>query len=251
MPGSDALRLLVVGGSGYVGTLVLPLMRGFSIRIFDRVPPRPWPEGSSAEYVEGDVTDPAALAEALRGMDLLLYMPMGKGDAPRQIEDPTAAYDVNVKGLHLALAVGLKTGVRRAVHISTLSVYEGHLDIRSGVTDREDVPPEPKSVYGFTKRLGEEVCAFFHRTHGMPIISLRLFHPVSEADWRRSYDPDRPNFRTSAPDLARAFTAALLLEHTGYEIIHITGDASGQVYHHEKARRLLGWSPTAHEGVKG
>src|SRR5205823_5597424 len=100
-------NLLVVGGSGYVGNLVLPLMTDqFRITIFDQNPP-PFNIQHST-FNSGDVTDPTALESAARGMDLLLYMAMG-----RSIADPISSYDVNVKGLHLAMEAAVKAGIKR------------------------------------------------------------------------------------------------------------------------------------------
>jgi nucleoside-diphosphate-sugar epimerase len=242
------MRVLVVGGSGKVGRMVLPLLdKRFELRVFDRNPP-PFPVW---EYVQGNVTDLAALRPAAEEMDALFYMAMGTG--PRKtpqdpgslydVNDATAAYDVNVKGVHMALQGAVEAGIKRAVYTSSLSVYDGHLDIRSGVTDREDVPPAPTTVYGFTKRLGEQVFERFHRAHRLPVLILRLFLPVTQADWKAKHDPAHVDCRTSAPDLARAFTAALDFEHDGFEIVHVTGDHTGRAYHHEKAKRLLGWEP--------
>src|SRR5262245_15682561 len=152
------MRVLVIGGSGYVGSLVLPfLAERFTLRVFDRNPPA----DPGWDYAPGDITDPDTLLAAAQGHDALLYMAMGTTRGNPGINDAIPAYDVNVKGVHLALDAAVKAGIRRAVYTSSLSVYEGHLDIRSGASDTEEVPPEPRSTYGFTKRLGEEVGAFF------------------------------------------------------------------------------------------
>lgn len=232
--------LLVVGGSGNVGRMVLPILaERFRLRIFDRVPP----SDSAWEYVQGDVTDPEVLHTAAQGMERLLYMAMGTLRGLPEIQFPVPSYDVNVKGVHLALDAAVRAGIRRAVYISTLSVYDGHLSTLSGQTDREDTPAEPRAVYGFTKLLGEEVCRYFHRTHNLPVLVLRLHSPVSREQWHALHDPTKVQAHTSAPDLARALIAALELEHSGFEVIHITGDYTGRAYHHEKAKRLLGWEP--------
>ena len=232
-------KLLVVGGSGYVAGLVLPLLeRRFALRVYDRNPP----SDPSWEFMPGEVTDFDALRAAAEGMDLLLYMAMGKAH-PGGIQNIKNAHDVNVKGVHLALEAAVQAGIKRAVYTSSLSVHDGH-DLLSGAFDSETVPAEPMSVYGFTKSMGEEVCRFVHRVHHLPILALRLFLPVSQEDWHAKHDSTKAvDPRTSAPDLARALEAALLLKHDSFEAIHITGDTSGRAYSHEKAKRLLGWEP--------
>ena len=236
---SNRPQLLVVGGSGYVASLVLPLLQDrFDLRIYDQFSPATL----SCPFYQGDVTDFDALRNAIEGADLVLYMAMGKA-GPDGIENIKFAHTVNVLGLHVALNVAVKAGVNRAVYTSSLSVHDGH-DLVSGDFDSETVSPEPRSIYGLTKWMGEEACRFVHRVHGLPILALRLFLPVSEEEWHAKHDPSKPvDPRTSAPDLARALESALLLEHDGFEVVHVTGDTSGRAYKHEKAKRLLGWEP--------
>ena len=99
------MRVLVIGGSGYLGTLVLPfLVERHDLRVLD---PRP-PAGPVVEYVQGSACDFDALSEAVAGMEAVLYMAMGSyvrvgGDDWGTIESRVNAFDVNVKGLHLAL----------------------------------------------------------------------------------------------------------------------------------------------------
>src|SRR5205823_11777902 len=114
--------------------------------------------------------------------------------------------------------------------------------------DSEEVPPEPRTVYGLTKWMGEEACRYVHRVHKLPVLALRLFLPVSEEQWAAKHDRYQTlDPRTAAPDLARALESALLLDHHGFDVIHITGDTTGRAFHHEKAKRLLGWEPLKRE----
>jgi nucleoside-diphosphate-sugar epimerase len=237
-------QLLVIGGSGYVGRLVLPsLAERFSLRLFDRnAPDFPVTPSREKQAIHlGDVTDPAALEQAAAGAELLLYMAMGRV-GQYGINDICTSYDVNAKGVHLAMDAAARAGVKRAVYTSSLSVYDGS-DLLSGEFDSEEVPPEPQTIYGHTKWLGEQACRFVSRMQGLPIAALRLYHPVSQEKWLERHDPTKVDAHTSAPDLARALIAALNWEHEGFEVIHVTGDTSGRAYRHEKAKRLLGWEP--------
>ena len=238
--GGDGMRILVIGGAGKVGGLVLPYLgQEFNLRVYDLRPPAS-PEW---EYMEGSVLDEEALESAAQGCDGLLYMAMGRLLQDRRGFSVPDAYDINVKGVHFALAAAARAGIRHVVYTSSLSVFQNTLDITSGATDREETLPEPTSVYALTKWMGEEVCRFFHRTRQLPIVVLRLFSPVSQEQWHRHRPAHGVYCSTSAPDVARAYAAALRLEHQGLEIIHITGDTTGRAYRHEKARRVLGWEP--------
>ncbi|MDQ5851506.1 MAG: NAD(P)-dependent oxidoreductase, partial [Chloroflexota bacterium] len=58
--------VLVIGGSGYVGGLVLPILaQHHTLRVFDLRPPA----DGGWEYIAGDISDPDELARAAMGMD--------------------------------------------------------------------------------------------------------------------------------------------------------------------------------------
>ena len=154
------------------------------------------------------------------------------------------SYDVNVKGLHAVLDLGHAAGVRRVVYLSTGSVH-GHRPVFSG----EDLPRDNGSVYGFTKALGERVCEWFCTMHdAMTVIALRLWHPVSSADWERVHaDPAKSRsggLCTRDRDVAESILLSLSCEAVGFHPVFIAGDAEGTRIDLSKAGELLGWKPT-------
>jgi nucleoside-diphosphate-sugar epimerase len=234
------MNVLVVGGSGYVGLLVLPyLAQRHTLRIFDRKPPQegPW------HYFEGDVNDPDALAQACQEMDALLYMAMGKFDL-HSPEGIIAAYDVNVKGLHLALHAAHQAGISHAVYTSSMSVYYER-QLKERYFPDEDVTPDARNIYGFTKRMGEEVCRFATRNWGMSVNALRLCYPRLRERWLAETRPGVPTLATDEEDVARALLAALDYKSGGFQAFMISGDYEGAITNLSKAKRLLGWEPLA------
>jgi nucleoside-diphosphate-sugar epimerase len=114
------MRVLVVGGSGDVGTLMLPfLAQQHTLRVFDLRPP----VHTQCAYVAGDVTDLDALKRAAEGMDILLYMAMGHKHYDT-VQGVVSNLDVNIKGVYLALWAAHQAGIGHAVYTSTLSIYE-------------------------------------------------------------------------------------------------------------------------------
>ena len=143
------MRVLVVGGSGYVGSLVLPhLARHHTLRVLDLRPP-----ALDVEYVAGSATDYERLRAALGDVDAVLHCAMGSHDwhTPAGAAD---TLDVNVKSVHLTLLAAHHANVPHAVHVSSMSVYR---DLTARRLD-ESVPPDATEPYGLSKRLGEEVC---------------------------------------------------------------------------------------------
>ncbi|MGI4788998.1 MAG: NAD-dependent epimerase/dehydratase family protein [Janthinobacterium lividum] len=238
------MRVLVIGGSGYLGTLTLPfLVQRHELRVFDLQPP----SDAALSFVLGSVCDPAALANAVADMDAVLYMAMGShvpldGDDWGRIEARVEAFDVSVKGLHLALHSAHNAGVRHMVFTSSMSVY-GDNGLRREGSD-EEMPPDSDEIYGFTKRLGEEVCRSACRKWGMSVNALRLFLPVPEETWLDAAREGEPTPLTTAEDTARALLSALEYR-AGFQAFTISGDYGENLMSLNKAKRLLDWEPLA------
>ncbi len=244
------MNVLVIGGSGHVGGLVLPyLARENSLRILDRrAPAETSPE---IEFVEGDLLDSAVLSKAMEGQEALLYMAMGQL-TPGQ-SNAESAFDINVKGVYLALMAANESGISHAVYTSSMSVYQivgGSRGIAGGGREMgrflvdEDLPPDSQRLYGFTKRLGEEVCRNATRQWGMSVNALRLCFPQSRETWLSEARPDVPTMATEAEDVSRALLAALTFR-AGFQAFTISGDYEQKLMRMEKAKRLLGWEPLA------
>ena len=98
--------ILVTGGTGTIGSRVVPLLRaaGRSVRILSR---HPRPDESGIEYVEGDTVAGDRLQPALKGVDVVLHLAGGaKGDdiAARNLAD--AARSAGIAHLILISVVG-------------------------------------------------------------------------------------------------------------------------------------------------
>lgn len=237
------MQLLVIGGAGYVGGMILPeLARRHRLRVFDLRPPAV----AVDEYMTGRVDDLAALRHAAAGVDAVVYMAMGEKDfsTPAAI---TSNFDVNVKGVYLALYAAHLAGVGHAVYTSTMSVYDGDL-LRRYFAD-ETIPPDSRHMYGLTKRFGEEICRVAALEWGMSVNALRLCLPLPDAEWVATVDERAPILATAATDLARALLAALEYR-DGFQAFMISGDYTGRLMNMAKAKQLLHWEPLARPAVK-
>ncbi|BDI30586.1 hypothetical protein CCAX7_26370 [Capsulimonas corticalis] len=236
------MNVLVIGGSGYLGQLVLPfLSERHRLRVLDLRPP----SNPALEYIPGSVANTDALAEAVIGMDAVLFMAMGSnvpldGDLWGRIESHADAFDVSVKGLYLTLYSAYQAGVKHAVYTSSMSIYKGNCLGRPGAD--EDTPPDADHPYALTKRLGEDVCRAVSRHRGMSVNALRLYMPVPEDRWREEAVKNQFTPWTTAEDTARAMLAALEYR-DGFQAFTISGDYEQRVLNQEKAKRLLDWEP--------
>lgn len=240
------MRVLVIGGSGYVASLLLSLLQqNHTLRVFDRKPPA----DTTLDHIVGDVCDYAAVFEAAQGMDALLYMAMGRylpiGTSYHEnVDAMTSSLDANVKGLYLSLCAAHHAGITHAVYTSSMSIYH-ETSLTCNYFADEEITPDARDLYGFTKRLGEEVCRNACREWGMSINVLRLCFPVSTESWLAEAQPGMPTLATTETDLARVIEAALTRRFGGFHAFMIGGDYENRILNMSKAKRLLDWEPLA------
>ena len=91
-----------------------------------------------------------------------------RGSWGRGFRDYTAH---NIDATQVLLEACRDAPLQRFVHASSSSVYGdgGTLPLR------EDAPLHPVSPYGATKLAAEHLCRIYHRTSGLPAVSLRYF----------------------------------------------------------------------------
>ena len=91
------MKVLIVGGSGRVATWTAPSIgERHKLRVLDVVPPR----AKGVEFVEGSITDPGALRQALDGMDTFVNMVMKSPDLARQQHGDGPGYDRQLQRQH-------------------------------------------------------------------------------------------------------------------------------------------------------
>jgi len=245
------MRILVVGGAGYVGSLILPGLAdaGHEVRVLDLAAPR-----GNVDWVQGSATEPAALDAALGGIDAVIHAAMAPHGSDGTA-DPVGSFSVLVASVFTTLDAASRAGVTRAVLISSMSVFASR---PVPLPDREldeTSPPDALDAYGLAKRLAEFVGQAAAQAHGMTVTALRIAWPTSETAWPAWALPALPEPTvvrradgTPVPALAASdLTAAVLaaLERDGgFDVFHILGGSGpGHGLSIAKARALLGWQP--------
>ena len=208
-------RVLITGGAGFIGSHVARLLLANNVepRVLDRLAPQVHGEGGRPAYLSaevelriGDIRDPAAVRQALSGVDAVIHLAaaVGVGQSMYQIADYVSVNDLGTAVLLEALA---QCPVERLVVASSMSIYgEGlaragdgtlvepaerpleqlkagrwELDAPDGSV-LEPVPtPETKrpalsSVYALNKYQQERLCLIWGRAYGVPTVALRLFN---------------------------------------------------------------------------
>ncbi len=234
------MKLLVVGGAGFIGTIVRPVLEAnYDCLHFDR---REVP-GAEGRCITADVNDDHAVRRAVAHADAVLYLAMGTNERG-DVEDIDAAFNVNVCGAYRFLRHALRVGIRRFIYTSSMSVYER---LWGQTIVDESVPPDRWDTYGMSKRLGEEVCMAAGQEYPQAVIlALRLMFPKNEAQWQEMKAmPARKIWpgSTHPDDLRTLFLAALNCDKPGVHIVQTTGDVPGDHYPNTRATALFGWKP--------
>lgn len=177
-----AMRILITGGAGYVGSVSLEALvdNGHEVVVLDSgVSDNPAADLLGAPVIRGTYTDRSFVASLLadQRIDAVLHC-AARSLVGESMEKPAIYFEENVAG-GIALLDGLRdAGVNRLVISSTASVY-GEPD-RSPI--REDAPLQPINVYGETKRTLEAAAGWYARAYGLRVAALRYFNVAGASD---------------------------------------------------------------------
>ncbi len=126
-------------------------------------------------FVKGDIADPAAVAEAVDGCDLIVNF-AAETHVDRSILEPESFIKTDVFGTFTLLEAAKRLGISRYVQVSTDEVY-GSIETGSFT---ETSPFEPNSPYSASKAGGDLLVRAYHRTYGLPAIvshSVNFYGP--------------------------------------------------------------------------
>jgi nucleoside-diphosphate-sugar epimerase len=144
-------RALVTGGGGFLGgAIVRALVReGCRVRTFSRGH-YPALDALGVEQIQGDLTDPAAVNHACRGVEVAFHT----AAKPGVWGDASAFHAANVLGTQHLLQACRKCGVARLIHTSSPSVVFDGTDME-GVDETVPYPETYTAEYPRTKALAE------------------------------------------------------------------------------------------------
>jgi UDP-glucose 4-epimerase len=168
------VRVLVTGGSGFIGSHVVDKLRarGHEPVIYD-LRPSSWHENGSVDTVLGSITDREALERALHSCDAVAHL-AAVADVNDVHASPEEAESVNARGTVAVLEACRRAGVKRIVYASTIWVYS---DCAEEAVDEETLLPAPSHLYTSTKLAGELYCKAYQELYGIDYTILRFGIP--------------------------------------------------------------------------
>ena len=231
------MRIVVTGGAGFVGTTLVPLLleAGHQVLVADSLmfggaALLPFFIHPNFSFAEVDVTDRAALAQALQGAEVVVHLAALVG-YPLCKKLPAQARAVNVGGTENVL--DLMPADARLIYASTGSNYGEVVGICT-----EDTPLNPLSLYGETKTAAESLCIAHPRCVSLRFATafgiaprMRLDLMINDFAWqaihRRYLVIYEKHFRRTflhVRDIARAIAFAVdnpeKLHHKVYNVGH-------------------------------
>jgi len=231
------MKLLITGGAGFIGSHIVDaaIAKGWSVRVLDSLGPdlHPAPPvfDPRVELLTGDVTDPATVDAALRGINTVCHQSAKVGLGVSFADAPDYIHNNNY-GTAILLAAMERRSIMRLVLASSMVVYgEGayadprtgrpvrpgprdETDLRAGIYDprdpesgavlvpgmvTEDAALDPRNVYAASKLGQEHLAASWARSTGGSAVALR-YHNV--------YGPRMPR-DTPYAGVASLFRSAL------------------------------------------
>ena len=173
------MRIFVTGGAGFIGSnyihYVLQRHPEDQVVCFDKLTYAgnlenllDVAEDPRYRFVQGDICDEAAVAEAVVGVEAIVNF-AAETHVDRSIQAAGEFVDTDIKGLYVLLEAARAQKIARFLHISTDEVYGS---IESG-SFSEDDPFNPSSPYSASKAGGELMARAYAHTFGYKILITR------------------------------------------------------------------------------
>lgn len=143
------MNILITGASGSVGSGAAELLAStHHVRLSDIVE-----FSTSLPFYQADVRKVGALDQASEGVDVIIHTPAYHG-IHMGTNSEQEFYDLNVTGTFQMFQSAVRNQVQRIVWMSSMAFYGN-------------------DFYAYTKKIGEQLCQFYHDQHGLEIIMLR------------------------------------------------------------------------------
>lgn len=227
------MKVLLTGARGVIGQqLIGALAQDHDLVLLSRKA-----VSDDTRWRQVDVTDLEGLLGAMEGVDAVIHLAIASGYEGDYEDDAfnKERFDTNVKGTYLVFEAARRSGVKRVIYTSSLTVVWGASGQVAG-----DASAQPVGTYALTKQLGEDVAAYYARMYGMQVLSMRIPKPIDIEDFETKKIPVLPQW-IAFPDLIQAYRLALQADWTGHEVVTVVGESSKRRWDLSRAEKLLGY----------
>jgi UDP-glucose 4-epimerase len=171
--------ILVSGSSGHLGEALVRTLRqaGRTVRGVDILP------GECTDMV-GSISEIDVAQAAMQGVQAVLHT--ATLHKPHVVTHSRQQFiDTNISGTLNLLEAAVHQKVQAFIYTSTTSAFGDAMAPAKELPAAwvtEDMPPEPKNIYGVTKTAAEDLCSLFARNMDLPCVVLRTSRFFPEAD---------------------------------------------------------------------
>src|SRR5438105_1586574 len=220
-------RVLVTGGTGFVGSAVVRalLERGYPVRALVRRGSRTANlSGLGCELAEGDMRDMASLVQAMHGAQFLIHV---AADYRLWARKPAEIVRNNVEGTQTVMQAARQCGVERVVYTSSVAVLK---PIAGVAADENSRMPEDEAVgaYKKSKIAAHRVVEAMVADHKLPAIIVSPSTPIGPRDIKPT--PTGQIIVNAATGRIPAFVD------TGLNLVHVDDVAAGHVLALERGK---------------
>jgi NAD dependent epimerase/dehydratase len=188
-------RVLVTGAGGFVGSHLCEALvhRGARVRALVRYNGR----GDAGrleslapdvrdelEVVSGDITDPFAIRELVRGQSTVFHL-AALIAIPYSFTAPHSFFTTNTLGTVHLLEAARQEELSRVVHVSTSEVY----GTAQSVPISERHPLVGQSPYAASKIGADQAAESYRRSFGVPVVTVRPFNTFGPRQSARAIIP--------------------------------------------------------------
>ena len=169
------MKVLVVGGAGYVGSHACLALSGagHKVTVYDDLSTGHIAAVQWGELVRGSLADEAALDAVFTRVrpDAVMHF-AARSLVAESMADPYLYYDANVGGTLSLLAAMRRHGVARLVFSSTAAIFGEPV----ALPITEDHPRNPVNPYGRSKLMIEWILEDAARSYSLDAVALRYFN---------------------------------------------------------------------------
>ena len=170
------MRVLIVGGAGYIGSIMnrLLLERGYYTTVIDDLSTGHRSSLSKeTQFIEGNIADSGLLKETLQSSKIDMVMHFAAfALVGESMKNPAAYYENNVVNTLTLLKAMKATGVKYFIFSSSAAVYGEPQNIPIDETHCV----EPINPYGWSKAIVEQVLKDLSISDDLKYVSLRYFN---------------------------------------------------------------------------
>jgi len=171
-------RLLVTGGAGFIGSEFVRsgVERGYDVSVIDNLSyagdrERLKEVNGNISFYGTDITDRESVLRVFKQVnpDAIVHW-AAESHVDRSIIDASPFIDTNVKGTQTILDAARQSTITKFINISTDEVYG---DLGEEGQFYETTPLNPSSPYSVSKAAADMLGRAYHRTYGLPLITVR------------------------------------------------------------------------------